>query len=265
MTTDTSHGEPYDPNNADDVKAVDTYFSFKYGWLTDPLIFVKYPDIMHEYITRNRLPRFTEEQSQMIKGSVDFLGLNHYTSRYIQHTGIPGSDYSDDHRLRESITDVNGKQIGPLGGNSWLYVYPQGIRKLVNWIAKRYNNPPLYIFENGATCPNESDVPIHQATQDTFRIAYLRDYIANIVEARILDKVNLQGYFVWSMLDNFEWTDGYRVRFGITYIDYDDNQTRYLKNSAYFYSTIIQTQSALEQIENEEDARDHFFSIAERF
>jgi len=268
ITIDSSYAEPFDPNNPLDVQAVDTYLSFKYGWLADPIVFGKYPDIMVQYVTDNRLPTFTAEQSKMLKGSFDFLGLNHYTTRYVRHTGVVGTDYSNDYRLEESITDVNGHQIGPKAGNGWLYVYPQGMRKIVNWISKRYGNPALYIFENGCPCPNENDVPKDVAIKDTFRVNYLKDYIANLIQAKITDKVNMAGYFVWSMLDNFEWGDGFSVRFGLTYVDYNNATTRYLKDSAYFYSTIIQASEPLNQLkghkETEEDLA-HLFSITERF
>jgi beta-glucosidase len=268
ITIDSSYAEPFDPNNPEDVKAVDTYLSFKYGWLADPIVFGKYPDIMTQYVTDNRLPTFTDAQAAMMKGSFDFLGLNHYTTRYVQHTGEIGTDYSNDYRLRESITDVNGHQIGPLAGNGWLYVYPQGMRKIVNWIAKRYGNPPLYIFENGTPCPNESVIPRELAVKDTFRVNYLKNYIGNMIEAKVTDKVNMAGYFVWSTMDNFEWGDGYSVRFGLTYIDYNNNNTRYLKDSAYFYSTIIQATEPISEIKTEQDVEDnlaHLFSITERF
>jgi len=204
----------------------------------------------------------------MMKGSFDFLGLNHYTTRYVRHTGVVGTDYSNDYRLVESVTDVNGHQIGPKAGNAWLYVYPQGMRKIVNWISKRYGNPALYIFENGTPCPNENDVPKDVAIKDTFRVNYLKDYIANLIQAKVTDKVNMAGYFVWSMLDNFEWSDGFGVRFGLTYVDYNNATTRYLKDSAYFYSAIIQASEPLNQLKTSEETEDdlaHLFSITERF
>lgn len=264
---DSSFALPYNASNPDDVAAAETYLCFKYGWLADPLIFGKYPDIMVEYVTGGRLPTFNETESALIKGSVDFLGLNHYTTRYIKYTGVVGTDYQSDYRLEEHVTDVNGHQIGPLGGNSWLYVYPAGMRGIANWIGKRYNNTPLYIFENGVTCPNESVIPMELALKDTFRVNYLKDYILNLITAKLIDDVNVAGYFVWSLMDNFEWADGYRVRFGITYVDYEKNQTRHLKDSAYFYSTVIRAAQEGESFldTDQKDELDNLFSIVERF
>jgi len=92
----------------------------------------------------------------MIKGSYDFLGLNHYTSKYIHYTGDIGRDYGSDGRYWESATNINGDLIGPYADSSWLNVYPPGLRKLLNWIDERYDHLPIYVFENGVSVPGES-------------------------------------------------------------------------------------------------------------
>lgn len=80
---------------------------------------------------------------------------------------------------------------------------------------------------------------IEQALDDTFRINYLEGYLNYVGIAIEQDKVDLRGYFVWSLLDNFEWGDGYTKRFGIHYVDYNNNETRYVKNSALWYQQFI--------------------------
>ncbi len=238
LTINCGYSYPFDPNNADDVRAVDINLNFSCGYYGDPVVFGKYPDIMHEYIG-SRLPNFTEAQSQMLKGSYDFIGINYYTSKYVKYTGIPGNSSQNDARLYETPTNVNGHLIGPYADSSWLNVYAPGFRDTINWFHKRYNHPLMYVFENGVSCPGESTLPVEQALNDTFRVNYLRDHIAQMVLAIISDKVNVQGYFSWSIIDNFEWTDGYGVRFGMTYIDYENGLTRYPKNSAKWYSLLI--------------------------
>jgi len=99
------------------------------------------------------------------------------------------------------------------------------------------------VFENGVSCPGENTLPEAEALNDTFRQDYVNDHIMNMVDAITIDGVNVQGYFLWSLLDNFEWTDGYNVRFGITYVDYNNNLTRTVKESGYLYQKLIKSLS----------------------
>jgi len=124
------------------------------------MFFGKYPDVMVNSISDNRLPSFTPEESALVKGSFDFLGLNHYTSKFVHHTGNVGSNYGDDGRFFCSATNINGELIGPYAESSWLNVYPVGLRKLLNWIDVRYDHQPIYIFENGVSVPGETLLPI---------------------------------------------------------------------------------------------------------
>jgi len=239
MTMNSGFAYPFDSNNKDDIAAVDTYTAFNLGWFADPQVFGDYPEIMKSYITDNRLPKFTDEQKALLKGSCDFLGINHYSSVFVQHTGVPGNAWDNDNRLRAGPTDVNGNLIGPYAESKWLNVVPKGLRGLLNWANKRYNHMPIYIFENGVSCPGESSKPVDQALNDVFRINYLTGYISNMALAMLEDKVDVRGYFLWSIIDNFEWADGYDVRFGTVYIDYENGLKRYPKKSVIWYSELI--------------------------
>lgn len=115
------------------------------------------------------------------------------------------------------------------------------MRGVLNWIHKRYSQPPVYVFENGMGVPHEGEMPIAQALHDTFRVEYYKGYIQNALDAVTLDGVDLRGYFGWSLMDNFEWAEGYSKRFGMTYVDYNDNQRRYVKDSFAWYSQLIRT------------------------
>jgi beta-glucosidase len=74
------------------------------------------------------------------------------------------------------------------------------------------------------------------AVHDSFRLDFYKGYIQNAIEAITIDGVNLKGYFAWSLMDNFEWADGYSTRFGMVYVDYKNNQKRYVKDSLIWYS-----------------------------
>jgi len=115
---------------------------------------------MKALIGGGRLPTFTPEESAMLKGSYDYIGLNHYTTNYVQNVDNVGTDwYSDQHTFMNK-TNSEGHLIGPAGQSVWLSVYPPGIRGVLNWVSNRYGHPLIYMFENGVSVPHESDVPI---------------------------------------------------------------------------------------------------------
>jgi len=117
-------------------------------------------------------------------------------------------------------------------GSPWLKVTPQGIRKALNWIQKEYDNPPVIITENGVS-DNLGNL------DDLSRIYYYKHYINNVLKAIKLDNCNVQGYVAWSLLDNFEWSFGYSMKFGLVQVDFSsDNRTRTPKESSRYISKI---------------------------
>ena len=231
-------------NTKEDYEACERALLFGFGWFADPVFFGDYPQVMKDFVEGNRLPLFTEQEKRLLKGSVDFIGLNHYTSNYIGNRKSPlppvnQRTFNDDQRT-EGSSYKNGVPIGPKAESDWLFVYPPGIRSMLNWIQKRYNPQMIYVTENGVDAPGESSMPISQALNDTFRVNYLHDYLTEVSNAVMQDGVNVKAYFVWSMMDNFEWTNGYSCRFGVVYVDYNSpNLTRYVKNSAKWYSDLV--------------------------
>jgi len=188
----------------------------------------------------DRLPTFTPQQSAAVKGSHDFYGLNHYTTKYVMNSPVPpeSDGWDDDQGTIVTPIGADGKPIGPEADSSWLYVVPYGMRYILNWIRNRYNSPPIYITENGVDVPGESSMPLDQALNDTFRIEFYETYIDNVMLA-VADGVDVKAYFAWSFMDNYEWADGYNKRFGTHYVDYNNNLTRYQKQSAIWYSNRI--------------------------
>nr|CAG4714002.1 unnamed protein product [Naegleria fowleri] len=231
-------------NTQADYDACERALQFGFGWFADPVFFGDYPQVMKDFVEGGRLPQFTPEQKKLLKGSVDFIGLNHYTSNYIGNRDTPlppvyQRTFNDDQRTIGS-SYKNGVPIGPMADSDWLYVYAPGIRSILNWIQHRYQPKMIYVTENGVDVPNESEMPIPQALNDTFRQNYIHDYLAEVSKAVMQDGVNVKAYYVWSLMDNFEWANGYRCRFGIVYVDYKSpNLDRHIKNSAKYYSQII--------------------------
>jgi beta-glucosidase len=150
---------------------------------------------------------------------VDFLGLNYYT-RNIARAGSP----------RE------GAPLGKVATTAMGWeVYPQGMYETLMQVHSAYAFPALYVTENGAAYDDHL-LPGGEI-RDLPRIAYLRGHLRKVREV-IQAGVPVRGYFVWSLLDNFEWTFGTTRRFGITYIDYPTGR-RVLKASAHWYKAVI--------------------------
>jgi len=157
LTTNTDFGVPYNISKPEDIAAASRSMAFAYAWYVDPIVFGKYPDEMTELVTDGRLPTFTQEESEMVKGSYDYIGLNHYTSGYIKDDPDgKGGEWFTDSKTQGTKIGIDGKLIGPQAESPWLHVYPQGIRGILNWIDKRYNNSIIYVFENGVSVPNEN-------------------------------------------------------------------------------------------------------------
>jgi len=180
----------------------------------------------------SRLPQFTPEEKTLIKGSLDFLGINHYTSAYVSNTSAGGIGWQLDKGTNETKYK-NGTPIGERSFSPWLYVYPEGMYKILMYVKDTYHGIPIWITENGVDAPNESNKTLTDVVQDSFRINYLKGYINSVLKAK-KDGAPIEAYFVWSLMDNFEWGEGYVSRFGIYYNDYK-TQTRTAKLSVSYY------------------------------
>ncbi|XP_076854544.1 lactase-like a [Brachyhypopomus gauderio] len=234
-------GEPVDIMNEGDLEAADRYVQFYLGWFATPLFNGDYPQVMKDYVARksaqqglgaSRLPSFHPHEMSYIKGTCDFLGIGHFTTRYITQKNYPsnrGAGYFADRDLAELVDPR-----WPNPGSEWLYSVPWGFRRLLNFVKTQYGNPMIYVTENGV-----SEKMMCTDLCDEWRMQYLRDYINEMLKA-INDGVNVKGYTVWSLLDNFEWDEGYSERFGLYYVDFrSKSKPRYPKASVQYYKRII--------------------------
>lgn len=229
ITTDSMWFEPLDSNSSSDKQAAQEAVEAYIGWYLDPIFYGHYPASMRRNLGSN-LPTFTAEEAALVKGSQDFVGINHYTSMYATF-GISGEIVKTYYK--------DGVPIGDPTPSDWLFVVPFGIRKLLNWVSERYHNPILYVTENGRAEFNKEDsMPIEDQLKDPERIRYYHDYMQNVLLA-VRDGCEVRGYFAWSLLDNFEWSEGYTVRFGIYYVDYKNGLARLPKSSVFWFRQVL--------------------------
>ncbi|KAK5730686.1 hypothetical protein LTR15_000623 [Elasticomyces elasticus] len=222
---------PWDPEDPADVEAAQRKLEFSIAWYGDAIYKGEYPASMRKQLG-DRLPEFTEEERKLVQGSNDFYGMNTYCSNYIKHkSGAPTlEDYSGNVEIL--LENKDGKPVGPETQSTWLQPDPPGFRSLLKWISDRYDRPMIYVTENGTSLKGENDLSKEEILQDEFRSEYFRGYVNALTEAVTLDNVDCRGYMAWSLMDNFEWAEGYETRFGVTYVDYKGGQTRTPKNSA---------------------------------
>ncbi|MEM9142905.1 MAG: GH1 family beta-glucosidase [Bacteroidota bacterium] len=220
----------------EDVEAAQRSLEFFLGWFTDPIFLGDYPQSMKERVGE-RLPLFTEEDRALIKGSSDFLGLNHYTTLMASNVA-PGDTvqqevYGNGGIFEDQYVLLTADPTWQTTSMNWAIV-PWGCRKLLEWIAKRYDNPAVFITENGCSLDDQVE---NGKVRDVVRKEFIEGYLAAGHKA-IAGGVALKGYFVWSFMDNFEWALGYSKRFGIHYVDYNTLE-RIPKNSALWYKQTI--------------------------
>lgn len=151
-----------------------------------------------EGLQTSRLPTFTTEEAAEITNTMDFIGLNHYTTELIEHQQLSAAGWEGD---QDAIKSFNS--TWPESSATWLRVVPWGLRRMLAWIGRTYGNPEIYVTENGFADYYTSGV------NDTPRANYYRDYINEMLKAIHYDGVRVTVYTAWSLMDNYEWARGY--------------------------------------------------------
>jgi len=192
------------------------------SWIMDPVIFGKYPaDGLKNY--EGLLPEITDADLKLISQKIDFIGCNCYTGSIIK-AGKDGKP--------ETVREPVGR---PRGHLDWLAVEPDALYWLVRFFNERYGDKPLVITENGFC--NLDWVALDGKVHDPQRIDQSHRYLRGLKRAAS-EGVPVAGYFHWSIMDNFEWAEGYRARFGMVHVDFE-TQKRTFKDSALWYKDVI--------------------------
>ncbi|TKY49085.1 Beta-glucosidase 18 [Spatholobus suberectus] len=166
------------------------------GWISplirllDPLVFGEYPVEMRT-ILGSQLPVFSPKEKSLIKGSLDFIGINHYGTLYAKDCSLSACSLGADHPIRgfvEKTGTRDGIPIGDPTGIADFFVVPRGMEKLVDYIKIRYHNMPMYITENGYSSPHEPDVTMNDLLQDFKRIDYHKAYLAALLRVIRLER-----------------------------------------------------------------------------
>ncbi|MFC1402309.1 MULTISPECIES: GH1 family beta-glucosidase [Streptacidiphilus] len=200
-----------------DRAAAEAYDNLHNRLFNDPLLLGRYPDLSGYGLTDPGWGGLVRDGDlEAIAAPIDGLGLNYYNPTWVKAPETPDALLPFD--LAEPVEPV--APAGPYRRTAFGWpVVPDGLTELLVGTAERYGDalPPLWITENGCSQPDEL---LDGAVDDRARIDYLRDHIDAVAEA-VARGVDVRGYFTWSLLDNFEWAEGYHQRFGLVHVDFE--------------------------------------------
>jgi len=210
-------------DSPEDIAAAEAAWQKSDAIFPDAIFKAQYPPLVYEMVGEN-MPKIQDGDFALASQKLDYLGLNSYSRNLVSANGninpVPGSEY----------TEMGWEVCAP------------ALRRLLVRINNDYRLPPIYITENGASFQDEvsPDGKVHDAR----RLDYLKQHFLQ-TRLAMQDGVDVRGYFVWSLLDNFEWGHGYTKRFGIVRVDYE-TQERIVKDSGEWYANVIASNSVEE-------------------
>jgi beta-glucosidase len=220
------HPASYSPADIAAAARGNAYFNEQF---LDPVFFGRYPTLVRD-MYGEAWPSHPDAEMRELTEPLDFLGINWYTGYDVRNDDSKGPQ-----RCAEVLVTREPRMT-----TGW-EVRPELLIETLTWVTERYGRIPLYVTENGAAFPDPARVA-GDRLEDPLRVDYLRRHIAALREA-IRKNVDLRGYFVWSLMDNFEWASGYSHRMGLLHVDYA-TQKRTIKASGELYRDVIRTNGA---------------------
>lgn len=243
--------EPEDPEDPVDQKLADLANEFGSGLYTHPIYSEEggWPPVIEKIIKeqslkegfeKSKLPAFTKEEIEIIKGTYDFFALNFYTSRTVRQRGEGETQKVWPLTGAPVLNASFDKRPEWLAANEIFFIYPEGLRRQLADLKKRFGDIEIVITENGFP---SSDRDLN----DEARIKCIRDHLEQILISINEDKVNVTGYTVWSLMDNLEWMHGYTTKFGLYDVDFSSPlRTRTPRASAKYFKSVIESRTLKE-------------------
>jgi beta-glucosidase len=243
ITLNLTNAVPNDPTDPVDLEAARRIDALWNRMFLEPLLLGAYPeDLLTDLRGRGLEEAIQDGDLETIAQPLDFLGVNHYHDDNVSGHPAPAETPG---ALEPTPRPKSSPFIGseyvtfpsrplPHTAMGW-EVNPAGLRQLLVRLSRTYQNlPPLYVTENGAAY---DDIVVDDRVHDPERTGYILDHVQAVADA-IADGADVRGYFVWSLLDNFEWAWGFNKRFGIVRVDYE-TQERIVKDSGRAYAELI--------------------------
>lgn len=222
-TFSCSHIEPYTSSRKDVVAArrVDALLNRLF---IEPVLGLGYPE--EDLPVAKKLKKYIlPGDKELMHFDFDFIGIQNYTREVVKHSiFVP--------YLNAVLVKAEARRV-PLTAMGW-EIYPPAIYHMLKKYGEYENIPKLYITENGVAFP---DTAHEGKVNDPERIQYIKSHLRQVLKAKE-EGVNVEGYFIWTLLDNFEWAEGYHPRFGLVHVDFETQQ-RIIKSSGHWYKAFL--------------------------
>ncbi|KAG1701078.1 hypothetical protein DVH05_011318 [Phytophthora capsici] len=223
IVLNADYAYPLDASNPADVEAASRKMEFDVGWFLSPIVNGDYPSVMRE-IVGDRLPRFTSDESELLKGSYDLFMLNHYSTRAATACDS-SSSHTDCNKLaigweRDRGVDISQTVPGTRQRSekalkdshcASFTAYPPGYLETIKWLHKHDTSADILLTENGWCGDDE--------IENLDQLWYFQAYLEQVHKAITEENIPIIGYTAWSLLDNYEW-GSYESRFGLFYVNY---------------------------------------------
>jgi beta-glucosidase len=213
-----------------DVAAAERWHRFQNLWFVTTALHGHYPEGVLPAEHQEELLGFRQGDERLMRAPLDYMGLNYYSPWLVRHS--TAADSAIDVQVSGQWATAPVKT--PKTDVGW-DIYPQGFQQILVRMLREAGPLPIEITENGAAYNNLPDA--HGQIHDGARIAYLRSHLQALAQA-ISDGVPVRAYHCWSLMDNFEWAEGYSQRFGLTYVDFAHQQRRTIKDSGHWYAGV---------------------------